>query len=177
MLEMKTPCQIAYVVPDVRVAAREHAAIFGTGPFFVVDNIPLKFCKYRGKSCEWNHSAAFAQWGDVMIEFMQENGSGDSVLNDVVPTGSGRSAIHHMAYFVNDPEKVVHELGNHGCPIAAHLELTNGIEVFMVDAISQYGHMIELYAPNPMSNEFFEMVRREAECFDGKDLIREASFA
>ena len=49
MLPGHTPCQIAYLVPDIRVAAERHARMFGTGPFYVVDNIQLKSCEYRGR--------------------------------------------------------------------------------------------------------------------------------
>ena len=41
--------QIAYFVPDVRVAAARHAALFGSGPYFVAEHIPLRKALYRGR--------------------------------------------------------------------------------------------------------------------------------
>ncbi len=176
MLLGRTPCQIAYLVPDIRAAAERHARMFGTGPFYVVDNIQLKSCHYRGKPSQWDHSAAFSQWGDVMIELMQQNGPGESVLNDVIPTGSGRTGLHHMAYFVDNPAAVAASMEKQGHPLALHCELPNGIEVFMVDTIALYGHMIELYAPTPTIMSFYDLVRDQSKAFDGKDLMRTASF-
>jgi hypothetical protein len=176
MLTGQKPCQIAYLVPDIRVAAERHARMFGTGPFYVVDNIPLKFCEYRGRPTQWNHSAAFSQWGDVMIELMQQNGPGASVLNDVIPTGSSRVGVHHMAYFVKDPAAVAASMAKEGYPLALHCELPNGIEVFMVDTVRLCGHMTELYAPTPTIMAFYDLVREQSKIFDGNELIRTASF-
>lgn len=176
MLNGLAPCQIAYLVPDIRVAAERHAHTFGTGPFYVVDNIQLAYCEYRGRPGNWNHSACFGQWGNVMIELMQQNGPGESVLNDVIPTGSGRSGIHHMAYFVDDPVAVAASFAKQGYPLALRCGLPNGIEVFMVDTVARYGHMTELYAPSPAIVGFYDLIREQSRLFDGKDLIRAASF-
>ena len=176
MLTGLTPCQIAYLVPDIRVAAERHARTFGTGPFYVVDNIKLMYCEYRGKPSNWDHSACFSQWGNVMIELMQQNGPGESVLNDVIPTGDRRSGIHHMAYFVDNPAAVAASFAKQGYPTAIHCGLPNGIEVFMVDTIALYGHMIELYAPTPTIMSFYDLIREQSKAFDGKDLIRTANF-
>ena len=106
MLNGLAPCQIAYLVPDIRVAAERHAHTFGTGPFYVVDNIQLAYCEYRGRPGNWNHSACFGQWGNVMIELMQQNGPGESVLNDVIPTGSGRSSFSSITRWSAQPPRI-----------------------------------------------------------------------
>ena len=46
----------------------------------------------------------------------------------------------------------------------------------MVDTVALYGHMIELYAPTPTIMAFYDLVREQSKIFDGKDLIRTASF-
>lgn len=40
--------QVAFFVEDVRASARAHHAAYGSGPFFVADNIPLARAVHRG---------------------------------------------------------------------------------------------------------------------------------
>ena len=41
--------QVAYFVPDVVAAARRHASLFGSGPYYVAEHIPLTLCEHRGR--------------------------------------------------------------------------------------------------------------------------------
>lgn len=176
MLAGFSTCQIAYVVPDVRAAAARHAALFGSGPYFVVENIEFAWVNYRGQPTDWDHTIAIGQWGNIGIEFMQQNNAGPSVLLDVAPEGSGRSVVHHMAYMVPDPAGLAARFGAAGHPLALHGALGNGIEVFMVDALDLYGHMIELYEPTPALLEIHGYVRDQSIGWDGSDPIRILTF-
>lgn len=172
---MKIPVQIAYFVPDVRQAALQHSKMFGSGPFFVADHITFSECSYRGAPTDWDHTSAFGQWGDIMVEFMQQNKPGASVLHDVFPEQSGRNGVHHMAYFVDDPAGRAAELEKAGFQTALRGKLTNGIEVFMVDTIRSYGHMLELYEPSETILSVYEFIRTASVDFDGNDPVRSIS--
>jgi len=169
---MKTPVQLAYFVEDVREAALHHSKTFGSGPYFVADNIQFSQCIHRGRPSEWDHSAAFGQWGDIMVEFMQQNRPGPSALRDVFPEGSGRYGVHHMAYFVDDPRSAAEEWNAAGCPTALHATLANGIELYQVDATARFGHMIELYAPTETLRSVYDFIRTASIGFDGNDPVR-----
>jgi hypothetical protein len=168
--------QIAYVVPDIRKACVQHAELFGTGPFYIANNIPFSWSKYRGKDASFNHSSAFSQWGDVMIEFMQREDDRPSVLTDVLDRTGGKASMHHKAILVADPPAVATQFEQSGFRIAFHGALTAGIEVFMIDTLDLYGHMIELYAPSETVRGFFAMIRENSAKFDGRELLREFSF-
>ncbi len=176
MITNEPVAQIAYVVPDIREACLRHARLFGTGPFFVASNIPLSSSRYRGRDVPFNHSSAFGQWGDVMIEFMQREDDQPSVLTDVLDRTGGRAGMHHKAILVADPPAVAARFEESGFPIAFHGTLTAGVEVFMVDTLDLYGHMIELYAPSELVRGFFAMVRDAAASFDGTDILRDFAF-
>lgn len=176
MLLGQKPRQIAYFVPDIRVFAEQHSRMFGSGPFFAVDNIKFTYCEYRGKPSDWDHSAAFGQWGDLMVEIMQQNKPGASVLTDAFPAGSRQNGVHHMAYFVDDPAAVVASFEKQGYPLAMHCGLENGMEVFMVDTVALYGHMTELYAPTPVLTGFYDFILDQSKGFDGKDPVRTINF-
>ena len=63
-----------------------------------------------------------------------------------------------------------------GHAIALHAALSNGIEIFMLDTIALYGHMLELYAPSPALLGIYDFIRNAAVDFDGRDPVRPFSF-
>jgi hypothetical protein len=161
--------QIAYFVPDVRTAAIGHHERFGSGPFFVADHIPLRRAVHRGVERELDHSSAYGQWGELMIEFVQQNNPGPSPFRDMYPDGG--SGIHHVALFVEDVDAELERFAAKGQETALRAEMMDGFVFAFVDTAATLGHMVELYAPLPQLIGFYEMVRAAAGSFtDG--LIR-----
>jgi catechol 2,3-dioxygenase-like lactoylglutathione lyase family enzyme len=154
--------QIAYFVPDVRAAARRHHEAFGSGPYFVADNIALSRALYRGTPSTLDHSSAYGQWGEVMIEFCQQNNPGPSAFHDLYPEGSGRTGLHHVALFVDDLDAEVARQRELGRELALDAAMLDGFRYVFVDAVKEYGHMLELYEPSDALTGFYAMVRRSA---------------
>jgi hypothetical protein len=173
MLMSAKPCQIAYFVPDVRKAALGHHRLFGSGPFYVAENIQFDVCEYRGAASRWDQSSSFGYWGDTMVEFMVQNTPGPSVIEDVQAVNNGASGLHHLGFYVDNPRAVVGQFSDMGHELAWRGVLANGVEVFMVDTISLYGHMTELYAPTPSLMEIHNFVRNGSVGFDGADPVRD----
>jgi catechol 2,3-dioxygenase-like lactoylglutathione lyase family enzyme len=162
--------QIAYFVPDVREAARAHAATFGSGPYFVADNIPLRRCLHRGVEAHLDHSSAYGQWNDLMIEFVQQNNDGPSAFRDMF--APGREGLHHVALIVDDLPQAQAACEQVGFATALEAEMNDGFRFLMMDAVARYGHMIELYEAAPVLTGFYDFVRDAAADFDGRDVIR-----
>lgn len=154
--------QIAYFVPDVRAAALAHAEAFGSGPYFVAEHIPLVRALHRGTPRTLDHSSAYGQWGEVMIEFCQQNNPGPSAFHDVYPEGSGAQGLHHMALFVPALDEAVDRFGAMGCALALDAEMADGFRYAFVDARATLGHMLELYEPREALTGFYALVRRKA---------------
>lgn len=163
--------QIAYVVPDAREAARCHSAISGSGPYFFIDHIPLRFARWNGKETVYNHGGAFGQWGDIQIEFVQPRDLHDlNVLGlENRPTSP---VLHHQAFIVDKPAAVAAELGQQGYGLGLHVMLESDIEAFMVDARRACGHFIELFAPSAQALQFYDTIKSASVGWDGSDLIR-----
>jgi hypothetical protein len=163
--------QIAYVVPDAREAARRHSAIFGSGPYFYTDFIPLRFARWNGDETVFNHGGAFGQWGDIMVEFMEPR-----ELHDLNVLGLDSRPIspvlHHQAFFVDKPAEMAAELGQQGYKLGLHVMLESNIEAFMVDARRDCGHFIELFAPSPQSLQVYDAFKSASIGWDGSDPIR-----
>lgn len=165
--------QIAYFVTDVRAAAIAHAATFGSGPYFVADHIPLKRCLHRGVPAPLDHSSAYGQWNDVMIEFVQQNNAGPSAFRDIFAEGC--EGFHQVALIVEDLDAAQAACEQAGFPIALEAEMNDGFRFLMMDAVARYGHMIELYGGVPVLIDFYALVKRASIGFDGRDVIRDIS--
>lgn len=173
MLTNKLPCQIAYFVPDIREAALRHHQLYGSGPFYVAENIEFSICEYRGLASEWDQSSSFGYWGDIMVEFMVQNRPGPSVLEDVKAMNKAPAGLHHLAYYVDDPRDILTRFNTAGHETALYATLANGVEVFMVDTIDCYGHMIEFYEPTAELMKIHDFIREASFGFDGTDPLRE----
>lgn len=171
---MKLPIrQIAYFVPDVRVAAERHSALYGSGPYFVADHIPLRLSLHRGREAPLDHSSAYGQWGELMIEFVQQNNPGPSVFRDLY--GEGEQGLHHVALIVDSLPAARAHFEAEGMETALYAEMMDGFPFAMMDATARYGHMIELYQGIPVLTGFYDMVREAGRNFDGRDVIRTIS--
>jgi hypothetical protein len=177
MTLFRTPVrQIAYFVADVRVAALAHHQLFGSGPYFVADNIPLRRTLHRGVETPLDHSSAYGQWGEVMIEFVQQNNPGPSVFHDLYPEGSGGEGIHHVALFEDDLDAAIARFEDAGHGVALDAEMNDGFRFVMVDCVATLGHMVELYRPVPQLTGFYEQVAGAAKSFKGGDVLHTISF-
>ena len=168
--------QVAYFVPDAVRAARDHARQFGSGPYFLAEHIPLRKALHRGREALLDHTSAYGQWGEVMIEFVQQNNPGPSAFHDMYPEGSGRSGFHHIALIVDDLQAARREFSDSGLTEALYAEMSDGFAFVMVDDVARHGHMIELYEGVSALTSFYTMVKDAAKGFDGADPIRPISF-
>lgn len=164
--------QIAYFVDDIQRAAERHHQLFGSGPFFHMEEIQ-QTVTYRGKESEYRHSAAFGQWGAMQIELMQSISGGPNILYELYPEGSGTYGLHHVALIARDLEATVAEFGAAGYPEALRAYMPEmDMTVVHVDTLERYGHFVEVYSNAQSILDFYDMVEAAAKDFDGKDLIR-----
>jgi hypothetical protein len=164
------PVQVAYHVPDPEAAARKHAAHLGWGPFFLMEHIPLAHCLYRGKPARFDHTSAYGQAGDLMIEFIMQHDDEPSALRDLF--ARSESGIHHVACFVQALSTSLAELRAQGIAIALEARTGGGVEFAMADLSATLGHMLELYEPGNELQRFYSYVRRAAQDWDGRDPVR-----
>jgi hypothetical protein len=164
------PVQIAYAVRDARAAAARWAERDGAGPFFVNEHIPVTKVRYRGGPGSFDHTSAYGQWGDVMVELVQDHTVGPSAVRDVV--GEGGEGLHHLAFFVDDLTVAQATLTARGWPEAMRAETASGAVFVFHDATAELGHMIELYVGSRGLRGFYGMVADAAKGWDGSDPVR-----
>ena len=162
--------QLAYIVDDVRAAALAHHRTFGSGPYYIADHIPLKRSRYRGEDTVFDHSAAYGQWGSVMIEFMCQHNDAPSAIHDMYPRG--REGFHHIALIVKSMAQARSELEARGFEEALYAEMLDGFEFIMFDARASHGHFIELYEGTDRLVGFYDMIAQASVHFKGEDVLR-----
>ena len=121
------PVQIAYHVPDPERAAADSAASRGWGPFFLFEHIPLARVRYRGAPASFDHTSAYGQAGEIMVEFITQHDDSPSVLRDLYRRG--QTGVHHVAHFVPDLAAAIVAFGASGAPLALEATTADGVEL------------------------------------------------
>ena len=164
------PVQIAYFVADIEGSALEMAANLGAGPFHIASRIELSAGLHRGRDCRFVHSSAYGQWGNIMLELVQQDEEGPSPFRDLY--AEGRSGLHHLAFFVDDLELAIDQQARSGLSLATRAETSSGVEFAFIDGIDRFGHMLEFYERTPVLENFYEFVRQSARGWKGQDPVR-----
>ena len=92
--------QLAYRVHDIETAARRWATTFGVGPFLLRRDMQVT-TTHRGERAAYDHSAAFGQWGPVMVELIEVHRCFPESLAEIVQHDV-MGQLHHVACFVDD---------------------------------------------------------------------------
>ena len=164
------PVQVAYAVRDLAPSIDRWVETTGAGPFYVLEHIALRSVRYRGVEGSFDHSSAYGQWGDLMVELVRDDTAGRSPVRDVV--GHRGEGLHHLAFFVDDLEAEVRRLGRLGWAEAMWAETSVGTAFAFCDSTAELGHMVELYEPTEQLVAFYEMVAFAARGWDGSGRLR-----
>ncbi len=167
--------QLAYYVPDAKIAAQHWASSHGAGPFFVSENIPLAQVHYQGKLSSLDHTSAYGWCGNLMIELVQQNCDTASVFSDRA------YGLHHCAYFCSSVETEISRLASNGYGLAMRAATSGGIEFAFLEVIDSHsvsapapplGHYFEIYQDHPQLRTFYKTVEQAAQSWDGEKPLR-----
>lgn len=149
--------QAAYFVEDIHAAAEYWAATWGAGPFLVMEHIPLQNCRYRGTATVLDHSSAYGQYGDLMLELVQQHNPGPSPFRDLY--APGHWGLHHLARFATDLQAELEAYQQRGFATALQAE-AGGLAFAFVDTSAQLGHMTELYQDCAQIRDFYALIAK-----------------
>ena len=167
--------QLAVHAPDIEDAARRWARDEGAGPFYLMEHIELETAFYRGAPSRFDHSSAYGQFGDVMIELIHQHDDAPSALRDMFDART--EGLHHAAVFVEELDAAVERAAGRGMACALDARLKEGTRFVMVDARAEYGMMLEFYEPAAALRTFYRFIRRRSQGWDahawaGRDFLR-----
>ena len=162
--------QVAYFVSDAEKAAHAAAERFGTGPFFLLRGIELSEGEVAGRPQTFIHSSAYGQWGQLMMDFVQQDEEGPSPFRMMYK--AGEEGLHHVAMMVDSLPETYAECERLHLPIATRAVTLSGIEFSFIDIVKEMGHMIEIYEKSEELSDFYRMIREAAIDWNGRDPVR-----
>ncbi len=161
--------QVAYHVPDPAAAAIRCAERYGWGPFYLFEHIPLARSSYRGRALPFDHSSAYGQAGEVMVELITQHGDAPSAVRERYAADA--SGLHHTACFAPDLTTTLARQVAAGANVVQDAETADGVRFVMLEA-PLLGHLLELYEPSPALLGFYAFIRRKARDWDGSRPLR-----
>jgi hypothetical protein len=171
MLDVCYPVvQIAYFVDNIESSAIAANRRYGAGPFFIAKEIPLEWVVHRGKEAELVHSSAYGQWGNVMLELVQQDSLGPSPFRDLYEEGF--FGLHHIAMMVPSMQQAYQHFEEQQLEIATRAKTSSGVEFAFVDTLSSLGHFLEIYQESEQLLGFYRMVAQASENWQGQEVLR-----
>jgi hypothetical protein len=160
---------IGYVVSDLARAVKFWASMFGAGPFFLIRDIQFDKVEHFGKSCVFDHSAAFGQWGPIAIELQEIEASAPATLTErLIP--SRRSTINHVSYISGNALEESQILAAAGAEMFLYAQFGD-VEVRFHEC-RDTGQVIEIHKNCRFIDEFFGGVAAASRDWDGLDPLR-----
>ena len=143
-LQLKRLVQIGIVVADLNRTTQLLTALFGIGPFRLVewpDRAESKYY-YRGVEEDIRIRQAFVGLGDVEVELIQPV-EGRSGYGDFL--GQAGGGIHHILFEVSDIDPVIQELAKSGVTVLqSGTGIRPGTRWALLDTREMLGFYVEL---------------------------------
>ena len=164
--------QIAYVVPDLRAAARRHAGLFGSGPYFIAEGYTDIPHIYRGEERLMSIDSALGQWGGVQIELIQPTDARPSIWREGAAASGAGPKCHHVCFHPESLDEAIAGYEARGYPVAFDFTLPGGTRAVLMDTLAELGHFVEFYERTREIDHLYGYIERAAAGFDGRNLIR-----
>lgn len=156
---------ISFHVADIEEAVDTWATKMNAGPFFLLERIKFDYVDAGSESAVFEHSTAFGQWGDIVVELQQ--------LHEVAPTwlrSKFEVPMNHVAYVVPDGEATSRDLEVRGLPL--FLTCGFGPITARFHSIPGMAHSIEIHQASDFLDAFFEGLRNSASGWRGERPLR-----
>jgi catechol 2,3-dioxygenase-like lactoylglutathione lyase family enzyme len=140
---------IGYWVDDLDTAMKRWRQDLAVGPFQVIEHVTFEefVLTVDGRPYDavvFDHAAAFAAWGPVVVELNQVHAIDDRLAAAYRVTAG---AISHVSWVVPDLERESARLARLGCRLI-NTARSGPIEVAWHDGGPLFGHPVELHQHN-----------------------------
>jgi len=146
---MTTLHHIGYWVDDLDAAMKRWHRDLGVGPFQVIEHVRfeefvLTIDGQQHHDVVFDHAAAFAAWGPVVVELNQVHAIDDRLAAALNPTPG---AVSHVSWVVPDVGEESARLARLGCRLI-NTARSGPIEVAWHDGGPLFGHPVEVHQHN-----------------------------
>lgn len=125
ILDPKTICQVALVVPDLKSTIEEYAKLFGVPvpPIFSVPEPEIANTQFKGQKTPTRAKLAVFDLGQVILEITEPDDKPSSWKDFLEKKGGG---VHHIAFMTKDRDAVVSYFERNGMPVRHYGEYEGG---------------------------------------------------
>ncbi|MDE2597065.1 MAG: VOC family protein, partial [Sphingomonadales bacterium] len=148
--------QLAYQPSDFDAAVKYWTETMGVGPFYLLPNVSLGDCKYKGVPTGTVFSIAIAYWGDVQIELCRAENAEPGLY---VGEYAVKDALHHICIFVDSIDDARRAAAEAGAEILIEGTVGEDGAVIYVDPGAGPGHVIELLQNMTGADAIFQMIK------------------
>jgi hypothetical protein len=160
---------IGYVVSDLRAGVARFSTATGAGPFFAMEHIMFDEVTYRGEPAIYDHSAAFGQWGPILVELSEVHDAEPAGLRDaLVAAGDG---VGHVGLLADSLLDEVARLEADGLA-PFHTGRAGPASAVWLDGGDLFGHPVEVLERREELLRFYAMVRDASLDWDGSEPLR-----
>lgn len=161
--------QLAYLPTDFDAAVRYWTETMGVGPFYLMENVALGECKYKGVPTGAGFSIAIAYWGEVQIELIRAENAEPSIYTGEYAV---TDRLHHICIFVDSIAEARAACAEAGAEILVEGTVGADGEVIYVDPGQGPGHVIELLQNMTGADAIFQMIKDASLDWDGSEPLR-----
>ena len=163
--------QLAFVVPDLIVAAHKWVDVHGVGPFFVLpDNGPATV-RYRGTETKLHTRIAVSQAGPLQIELIEQvSADAPSVFRGLY--GHDEVGVHHLCTMTAVYDVAVAHYESRNYSLVAELDAPGLGRVGYVDTSRDFGLMTEVVQWSDAFHTMSSKTARACATWDGSDPVR-----
>jgi catechol 2,3-dioxygenase-like lactoylglutathione lyase family enzyme len=140
---------IGYWVADLDAATRQWEKDLGVGPFQVIEHVTFEEFVLTADAEQYDdvifdHAAAFAAWGPVVVELNQVHAIDDRLAAALDPIPG---TVSHVSWVVPDVQAESARLAGLGCRLI-NTARSGPIEVAWHHGAPLFGHPVELHQHN-----------------------------
>lgn len=162
--------QLGFVVPNIEDAMKHWSEVMGVGPFFYNPRVPIDDYVFEGKSYEPHNSVALANSGYIQVELIQCRNSVPSCYKEF--TDAGNWGLQHTAYWTENYDSDLALMEAEGFRVKMSGSVGENGRFAYFDRETHPGTCIELSEVKGPKGRMFQLIRAEAEGWDGKDPVR-----
>jgi len=174
MKDVRPIHHMGYWVSDLAEGIERFSAELGVGPFAVHEHVTFTgFQMSERRDVVFDHSAAFAAWGPIVIELGQVHAI-DAELDRLMGTAAG--TVSHVSWLAPDLEAERARLESAGCEFINTAQ-TGPVSVLWMTGGSLFAHPIEVHLDTPFIRGMQPRLAALALAWDGAAMsipIREA---
>lgn len=162
--------QLGYVVEDIEAAMDYWSSRLGVGPWYYNPKVPIENYLYRGERYEPHNSVALANSGFVQVELIQCRNDVPSMYRDFLR--AGHTGLQHVAYWTEQYDADLERLLAQGLKPVMSGEVGERGRFVYFDTEYHPGSVIELSEVAGPKGRLFDLIRSEAEHWDGSEPVR-----